>query len=306
MRSISLGDSELGVSQLTYGCMRIVGDGGADARRSGKRAVLSAVDAGYTFFDHADIYGEGRCEELFGELLRESPGLRERLVIATKCGIRRAGDPTPDAPGRYDFSREYLRECVEGSLQRLRIERIDLLMLHRPDYLMEADEVAELFDKLHVSGKVANFGVSNFSVPQVERLRNICRQPVCTNQVEINLHNIEVLENGVLDQCRQLGITVQAWRPMGGIFTKAMYGQFVGDAERRIRAELDQQAKKYGIANWQIVLAWLVRLHPTGLSPIIGSTRPERIAAAVAALDIAYSREDWYRLFEARNGRPVD
>ncbi|MEM7500424.1 MAG: aldo/keto reductase [Pseudomonadota bacterium] len=306
MKTIPLGRTDIGVSQLTYGCMRIVGDGSADASRSGKRAVLSAVDAGYTFFDHADIYGEGRCEALFGELLQESPGLRERLVIATKCGIRRAGDSAPEAPGRYDFSREYLGKCVDGSLQRLGVEQIDLLMLHRPDYLMQADEVAELFDVLHVSGKVAHFGVSNFSVSQVEVLRDICRQPICTNQVEINLHNVEVLDNGVLDQCRQLGITVQAWRPMGGIFTKAMNGEIVGDAERRIRAELDLQANKYGVVDWQIVLAWLVRLHPTGLSPIIGSTRPERISAAVAALDIDYTREDWYRLFEARNGSPVD
>lgn len=296
----------LSVSQLTYGCMRIVGDGSADALQNGKRAVMSAVDAGYTFFDHADIYGEGRCEELFGELLQESPGLRERLVIATKCGIRRAGDSSPDAPARYDFSRQYLRECVEGSLRRLRVEQIDLLMLHRPDYLMQADEVAELFDELHASGKVAHFGVSNFSIAQVELLRDISRRPICTNQVEVSLHNVEILDNGVLDQCRRLGITIQAWRPMGGIFTTAMHGEFAGDAEQQIRAELDHQADKYGVTDWQIVLAWLMRLHPTGLSPIIGSTRPERISTAVAALDIDYTREDWYRLFEARNGRKVD
>lgn len=306
MKSITLGKTGVDVSQLTYGCMRVAGDGSADAWRNGKKAVLSAVEAGYTVFDHADVYGDGACEELFGELLRESPGLRDGLIIVTKCGTRRAGDPDPESPARYDSSRSYLRECVEGSLRRLGVERIDLLMLHRPDFLMRADEVARAFDELHDSGKVAHFGVSNFSVSQVELLRDVSRQPICTNQVEVSLHNVEVLENGVLDQCRRLGITVQAWRPMGGIFTRAMHGEFAGDAGHRIRAELDRQAARYGAADWQVVLAWLIRLHPDGLSPIVGSTRPERIASAAAALDIDYKREDWYRLFEARNGRKVD
>ncbi|MEJ2128178.1 MAG: aldo/keto reductase [Woeseiaceae bacterium] len=283
-------------SRLAYGCMRIAND-----RDKGKRAILAAVDAGYTLFDHADIYGGGQCEQLFGEVLRESPGLRDRILIQGKCGIRLAGD---GAPQRYDFSRDHLVSSVEGILQRLGTERLDYLLLHRPDYLMNAEEVAEVFASLESSGKVAQFGVSNFSATQFALLQSACDKPLVANQVEINLHNVDALHNGVLDQCQRLGVTPQAWCPLAVVAYEAWGNTFSNDDEARIRQELDRQSQVYGVEPWIVVLAWLLK-HPAGISPIIGSTTPERIAAANEALDVNYSREDWYRLLEARNGESV-
>jgi len=304
MQSIPIGRSHLRSSRLVYGCMRLAGDGTRDDVANGKRAVHAALDAGYTQFDHADIYGGGRCEALFGELLRESPGIRERIVVTTKCGIRRAGDPSPDAPARYDFSAQHLYRSVDGSLQRLGIERIDLLLLHRPDYLLQADEVATVFQSLRAAGKVAHFGVSNFSPRQVDLLTSATTEPLLANQVEINLHNIRALTDGTLDQCQQLGMTPQAWCPLGGVAYPAWGNTFAADDERRIRAELARQCGRYGVDDWIIALAWLLA-HPAGIMPIVGSTTPARIVAAKRALDVEYSREDWYRLLEARNGAPV-
>ena len=284
--------------------MRLAGDGSRDDIDRGKRAVHAAVDAGYTLFDHADIYGRGACESLFGEVLRESPGLRDKMVIASKCGIRFAGTPAAEDPARYDFSADHIARSVDGSLERLGIEQLDLLLLHRPDYLMRAHEVAAAFDRLKGSGKVAHFGVSNFSASQVALLDGETSEPLAANQVEINIHNIDALENGVLDQCQRLDVTPQAWCPIAGVAYPARGNTFSGDDEARIRAELDRQCAAYGVDDWIIALAWLLR-HPARISPIIGSTTPERIRAAKRALDLDYSREDWYRLLEARNGEPV-
>ncbi len=304
MKTIRLGQSELKSSRLAYGCMRIVGDGSKTDRDKGKHVIHAAVDAGYTLFDHADIYGRGACEELFGEVLKESPALREQILIATKCGIRFAADPDADAPGRYDFSKEHIVGSVEGSLRRLGIEQVDLLMLHRPDYLMHASEVAEAFEALTSSGKVAQFGVSNFSAPQFELLQSVLPAPLLVNQVEINIHNIDTLHNGVLDQCQRLGVTPQSWGPIGGIVHPAWENTFSAEDEERIRNEVERQCENYGVDASTIALAWLLR-HPAGISPIIGSTNPARIESAVSSLDVPYSREDWYRLLEARNGAPV-
>ena len=172
MQQIPLGKSELYASRLGYGCMRIVGDGSAGDRKKGRRAISAAIDAGYTLFDHADIYAGGACEKLFGEFLNESPTLREQIVIVGKCGIRFPGRPQNGDPARYDFSAKHLLASVEGSLGRLDIDNLDLLLLHRPDYLMDVQEVASTFDELKSSGKVANFGVSNFSVSQVALLQS--------------------------------------------------------------------------------------------------------------------------------------
>lgn len=284
--------------------MRIAGDGSREERDRGKRAILAAIEAGYTLFDHADLYGSGACEAVFGEVLRESPQLREQVLIASKCGIRWAGDPDAEGPARYDFSKGHITRSVEGSLERLGIEQLDLLLLHRPDYLMRADEVAEAFAALETSGKVANFGASNFSASQMELLESATPQPLLINQIEINIHNIDALTNGVLDQCQQLGITPQAWCPIAGAVYPAWGNTFSLEDEARIRAELDHQSAKYDVNDWIIALAWLLK-HPATISPLIGSTTPSRIAAATTALDLDYSREDWYRLLEARNGQPV-
>lgn len=281
-------------SRLAYGCMRIEGD-------AGKRAVRAAVEAGYTLFDHADIYGDGTCETLFGEVLRESPGLRQKVLIQSKCAVRFADD---SSPARYDSSREYIISSVNGSLARLGIEQLDLFLLHRPDYLMQADEVAGAVADLKSSGKIAHFGVSNFSVSQIELLQSASDEPVVVNQVEINVHNVDALKNGVLDQCQRLGITPQAWCPVAGVAYPAWGNTFSDEDTARIRAELAIQSEKYNTEDWLIALAWLLR-HPAGISPLVGSTTPERITSAMTALNIDYGREDWYRLLEARNGQSV-
>lgn len=304
MQTITLGNSDLESSRLVYGCMRIAGDGSKDDREKGKRAVHAAIEAGYTQFDQADIYSNGRSEELLGEVLRESPGIRKQIIVTTKCGIRFAGDPSDTSPGRYDFSASHITNSVEGSLQRLGIERIDLLLLHRPDYLFHPEEVALTLDALRKSGAVANFGVSNFSPSQVELLQSAFDEPLLVNQVQINIHEISALTDGTLDQCMRLDITPQAWCPIAGVAYPAWGNTFSEDDERRIREELDRQCEIYGVEDWIVALAWLLK-HPAGISPIIGSTTPARIEAAKQALDIDYDREDWYRLLEARNGYPV-
>lgn len=262
-----------------------------------KAAVMAAFDAGYTLFDHADIYGDGTCEALFGEILRESPGLRDKILIQSKCGIRKD-------PSRYDFSRDYIVQSVEGSLGRLGVEQLDLFLLHRPDYLMQSGEVAEAFAALRSSGKVAHFGVSNFSTSQVDFLQSALTEPLLINQVEINIHNIDAFENGVLDQCQRSGMIPQAWCPIAGVAYQAWGNTFSPDDDIRIREELERQSAIYHADDWIIALAWLLK-HPAMISPIIGSTKPSRIAAATTALDIQYPREDWYRLLEARQGKPV-
>jgi predicted oxidoreductase len=269
----------------------------AEDSERGKRAVLAAVDAGYTLFDHADIYGDGESERLFGEVLRESPGVREKILVQGKCGVRWE-------PSRYDNSREHILQSTEDSLSRLGTEQLDLLLVHRPDYLMAADEVAEAFTALKTAGKVADFGVSNFSVSQFDLLQSALPDPLQVNQIEINLHNIEALKNGVLDQCQQLNVTPQAWCPLAAVAYTAWGNTFTDDDQSRVDAELARQSEIYGTKRWIIALAWLLK-HPAGISPIIGSTTPERIVAANTALDVDYSREDWYRLLEARNGRSV-
>ncbi len=293
MQTIKFGRSNLDVSRLAYGCMRI-----ADDRERGKAAVRAALENGYTLFDHADIYGDGECERVFGELLAESPHLRDDIVIQTKCAIRL------DEPQRYDFSREWIIGSVEGALKRLGVEQVDVLLLHRPDYLMDIHEVAAVFESLHASGKVLHFGVSNFSPSQLSALQSACKHRLQANQVEINLHNIEALDDGVLDQCLAERITPQAWCPIAGIAWDAWGNTFSAEQSARLKAEAQRQADTYGVEDWVIALAWLLR-HPAAIMPLVGSTRPDRIAAAVEALSLDYAREDWYRLLEARNGEPV-
>ena len=304
MESLQLGRDGVASSRLVYGCMRTVGDGSAGDRRKGKRALAAALDAGYTHFDHADIYANGECEALFGEFLRESPDVRRQILITSKCGIRRRGEPDADSPGRYDFSAAYIIASVEGSLRRLGVEQLDVLLLHRPDYLFLATEVAEAFERLHADGKVAGFGVSNFSTSQVSLLQSAMDRRLVMHQVEINLHNISALTDGTLDQCQRLGIVPQAWGPIAGVAYPALHNTFGARDEARLGEELARQSAAYGVEAWQIALAWLLA-HPARIAPIVGSTTPARIAAATRSLDVDYGREDWYRLLEARNGYPV-
>lgn len=301
MEIASIGRSDLAGSRLVYGCMRLTGDGSSAAREQGKRAIHAAIDSGYTVFDHADIYGHGDCESLFGEMLRESPALRDALILQTKCGVRFAEDSLPK---RYNVSGEFIQRSVEGSLKRLAAERLDLYLLHRPDYLMTVDEIARTFERLLAEGKVGHFGVSNFSPSQFELLQSALDRPLLVNQVEINLHNIDSLTDGTLDQCQRLGVTPQAWSPLAGYAVAAKVNRFSTEQSERVREEVESQAAAYGVEPWLISLAWLLR-HPARITPIVGSTQPRRIEASVASLDIDYQRADWYRLLEARNGVAV-
>jgi len=284
--------------------MRIVGDNSDADREKGKDAIRTAIEEGFTHFDHADIYGGGQCETLFSEVLKEMPGARENIIITSKCGIRRTNQPNQGDPGRYDFSKEHIIQSVEGSLTRLGVDCLDLLLLHRPDYLCDAEEVSETFQELRDAGKVLHFGVSNFRPSQVSLLQSYCAMPLLVNQVEINIHNIDALSDGTLDQCQELKITPQAWCPIAGVAYPAWGNTFSEEDEVRLKSEFDLQSQEYDSENGIIMLAWLLK-HPAMILPIIGSTTPSRIKAAKQALDIPYSREDWYRLLEARNGKPA-
>ena len=300
MQQISLGKGPTS-SRLIYGCMRIAGDGSDPALERGRRALQAALDAGFTTFDHADIYGGGRCEELFGGYLGKNNKLRDELTLITKCGIVFADD---DGPKRYDSSAAHINAQVERSLARLRTERIDLLLLHRPDPLMEAEDVAAAFSALRTAGKVANFGVSNFSPSQVRLLQNACDVPLCVNQVEINFPRLDALYDGTLDQCQSRQMTPLAWSPLAGVVYPVEESRLSAACARSLEVELERQAHAAGVEPWVVALAWLLR-HPAGIVPIVGSTTPERIAAATTALDRNVSRTDWYRLLEARNGSAV-
>jgi predicted oxidoreductase len=271
------------------------------------RAIHAAVDAGFTLFDLADIYGGGRCEAIFGEALRDSPGLRNRLLIASKCGIRRAGEPA-GAPGRYDFSAEHLIRSVEQSLRRLDVETIDLLMLHRPDYLMDPTEVAGAFGQLLAAGKVRAFGVSNFRPSQVTALQRVCPLPLVVNQVEISLLQINALEDGTLDQCLAEGLTPMAWSPLaGGLLGSRVHGLLPAQRSydpTRVNATLDRLAVALNSNREAVALAWLQR-HPAGIQPVVGSVDPGHIQAAANADQLQLSREDWYHLVTAARPTPL-
>ena len=219
MQKISLGESKLSSSRLAYGCWRLAPAGDVKTNLEiARAAILAAVDAGFTLFDHADIYCHTRAESAFGEVLRENPKLRKKLLVATKCGIRFADEP-PGTPARYDFSAEHIIRSCEQSLRRLHVEQIDLYQLHRPDWLMDADEVAIAFTSLHKSGKVLEFGVSNFAPSQVAMIQRALQQkleqPLVANQVEISLANLTAFTDGTLDQCQSLNLTPLAWSQIG-------------------------------------------------------------------------------------------
>lgn len=307
MRTVRLGKSELETSRLAYGCWRLAGLSKGTAPPSdegapGKQAVIAAYEAGYTLFDHADIYANGLAESLFGEVLREVEGMRERILIATKCGIRRAGDPDALAPYRYDFSAEYISRSCEASLKRLGIETIDLYQLHRPDILCDPEEVARAFDELKSSGKVREFGVSNFKPSQLTMLQRACPMPLIVNQVEIGLCQIGPFNDGTLDQCLTEGITPMAWSPLAGGRLATREGVEMQDPDHArkvaIHETLDAIARDREVKRTVVALAWLCR-HPSRIVPIVGTTNPDHIRSSSQAADLELTREEWYRLYEA-------
>lgn len=304
MNKRSLGRSPLQVSVLAYGAWRLAGSEGQpaiDGSAHGIRALNAAIDTGINFIDLADIYGGGRCEEIFGDALRQSPGLRQKLVIATKCGIRRAGDTSPHAPFRYDFSREHILRSVDISLVRMGVHEIDLLMLHRPDYLMDPVEVAGAFMDLRQAGKVREFGVSNFTPSQVSALQKSFPHPLVVNQVEISLLQTSTLDDGTLNQCLELGMSPMAWSPLGRGALVQDPGSLTDARQRRVAESLVGIAQRLGTTPSVLALAWLLR-HPAGILPILGTCNPARIAEQASAASLQLSREDWYELFEASRG----
>lgn len=308
METIPLG-SALKVSRLAYGCWRILGSEGTEptsAREAAARqAITAAYEAGFTFFDHADVYADGAAEKVFGDVLKSVSGMRERVVITTKCGIRRKGLPHPDSPYRYDFSAEHIVKSCEQSLKRLGVDTIDIYQLHRPDYLMQPAEVASAFTQLKQQGKVSEFGVSNFKPHQFTLLQRACPFPLLVHQVEISLAKLETLEDGTLDQCLAEKVVPLAWSPLaGGRLSETLPIDINSpDHARRIglRETLDDIARDYGVSRTIVALAWLLK-HPAGIVPIIGTAKPERIREAAQSGNVHLSREEWYRLLEAARG----
>ena len=306
MKNIAIGSSALTASRLAYGCWRIADATNPDPLAAGRRAVLAAVEAGYTLFDHADIYCDGEGERIFGTVLQEVSGLRARVVIASKCGIRKPAEPTLDAPYRYDFSADYIVRSCEASLQRLGVETIDIYQLHRPDYLMNPDEVAGAFTRLKTAGKVREFGVSNFRPSQVTALQRACPMRLIVNQIEISLANVTALEDGTLDHCLAERLTPMAWSPLAGGLLASGAKRILPSQEnyqtQPILAALDALAQQRGATRSAVALAWLLK-HPVGIMPIVGSTDPAHIRACAAADSLDLSREEWYRLLEAARGQ---
>ncbi|AZZ50508.1 aldo/keto reductase [Rathayibacter rathayi] len=270
--------------------------------------VGAARDAGIDFFDHADVYGGElhRCEERFAEAMALTPSERERVVLQTKAGI------VPDGP-YFDFSYEHLLASVEGSLKALRTDYVDVLLLHRPDALVEPDEVARAFDELHASGKVKHFGVSNQTPYQIELLKKSLNRPIVANQLQLSITHAPLIAQGVasnmvgedqsvmrdagiLDYCRLNDITVQAWSPFqAGFFT----GVFLDNpAYPELNAAIDRLAGTYDVPAIAIATAWITR-HPAGMQVVLGTTNEQRVRDAALGSDLPLTRPEWYELFRA-------
>jgi predicted oxidoreductase len=308
MQTISLGQGDLKASSVILGLMRIPEMSDAEIRT----LVGAAQAAGVTMFDHADIYGRPpvhHCEARFGEAMKLNAAERAGMVIQTKAGIR---------DGMFDFSRAHLLEAVDGSLKALRTEYIDVLLLHRPDALVEPEEVASAFDTLQASGKVRHFGVSNQTPGQIELLKSAVKQPLIANQMQLSIThapmiaqgiamNMELAEQsvdrtlGILDYARLKGMTIQAWSP----FQKKFFdGVFVGDraAYPELNLALDEIAAAHDITPTGVAVAWITR-HPAKMQVVLGTTKPERVRDSVAGAGVVLSREEWYRLFTAAGYR---
>lgn len=307
MNSITIGTSDLKTSRLGYGCWRIA-ETVEMGNTTGREAILAAYEAGYTLFDHADIYCQGRAESAFGNVLQEVSDMRENICIATKCGIRVPDDPNPGDVVRYDFSADYIIQSCEGSLQRLKTDTIDLYQLHRPDWLMNPEEVAQAFDQLKQEGKVREFGVSNFAPSQVTALEKACPMHLQVQQVEISLVCLERFTDGSLDQCLAEKITPLAWSPLGGgLLAEGARSLLPGQRDYNptpVLREIDILAQSLECSRGVIGLAWLLK-HPSGIVPLVGSTKPEKIKDAVNATHLSLSREEWYQLLEASRGEPL-
>ncbi len=303
MKKINIGNGALSASEISLGCMRITELSQKDA------AVLinTALEEGVDFFDHADIYGGGKSEELFAQAIEMRPSIREKFVIQTKCGIR---------PGFFDFSKEYILEAVDASLKRLKTDYIDVLLLHRPDALVEPEEVAEAFSVLQSSGKVRNFGISNQNPMQIELLNKYLNQKLIINQLQFSIMHTGMVDAGInvnmtvpgsfdrdgsiLDYCRLNNITIQPWSPF-------QYGFFEGvflnnDKFPELNKKIDELAEAKGVSNSAIAIAWILR-HPARMQPIVGTTNVKRFKDICRASEVTLTRPEWYEIYRAAGNK---
>ncbi len=319
MQTYRLGASDLNVSRIGYGCMSIGGSWDDEpltdsVRKSAMKVVRTALEAGINFFDHADIYCKGKSEEVFAGLWKDSPHLRQQVYLQTKCGIRFA-----PPLHRFDFSYEHIIASAEASLRRLQTDYIDVFLLHRPDPLVEPEEVARAFDELKGAGKVRWFGVSNHTAGQIELLQKYLDQPLVTNQMEFNLLHTHLLDAGIIfnqnnprlarnddliEYCRLHDITLQAWSPLARGRLSGNPDPNDGENVRKAADCVAEMAAEKGVHPEAIVIAWILR-HPAHIQPLPGVTNPERLLAACEADTVNLTREEWYRLFLAARGESL-
>jgi predicted oxidoreductase len=310
------------VSEIAYGCMGLGGGWNdnpvsQDDVYQTQAIIETAMASGINLFDHADIYTFSKAEQAFGRVLKSQPELRDQMFLQSKCGIRFQGEGNV---GRYDFSAHWVQSSVDGILERLNTEKLDVLLLHRPDPLMELDELARTLQDLHSSGKVEHFGVSNMSGHQIEYLQSALDQPLVVNQMEMSLAKLDWLNDvvlvnsqglnesdwapGTLEYCRTNGVQLQAWGCLAqGRFSE----QGLNSEDESVRATskyVQQLAEKYSVTSEAIVLAFLLR-HPAGIQPVIGTTNLDRIRASVAASKVNLTREEWYNLFVYSRGQAL-
>jgi predicted oxidoreductase len=299
MKYLNIGGSELKTSAVSLGCMRI-----HEMEKSEvSRLINTALESGINLFDHADIYGGGKSEEVFSQAIGMNSSIREQMFIQSKCGIRK---------GLFDFSQEHILRSVDGILERLQTDYIDMLLLHRPDTLVEPEEVAEAFTALKDSGKVRHFGVSNQNPMQIELLTKYIKQPLITNQLQLSITNTGMIDAGlnvnmtndrsinrdgsILDYCRLKDITIQAWSPL-------QYGFFEGhfidnDKFPELNRVLARIAGEKGVSKIGLAITWILR-HPAKMQAVIGTTNSKRVADIAKAADVELSREEWYEIYSA-------
>lgn len=297
MNTIKIG--KMKVSEISLGCMRISNLPIDEI----SHLLETAIESGIDFFDHADIYGGGNSEKVFAKAMQASSIKREDIVIQSKCGIRN---------GCYDFSKEHILNSVDGSLKRLNTEYLDVLLLHRPDTLMEPEEVAEAFDILHDSGKVKYFGVSNHNPMQIKLLNQCVDQKLIINQLQMSVTHTGMIDSGlnvnmrndmsvdrdgsILEYCRIKNITIQPWSP----FQHGFFGGIFLDNNKypELNQKIDEIAEKYNVTNSAIAIAWLLR-HPAKMQPIVGTTNAKRLKDICKASEVQLSREEWYEIYRA-------
>jgi predicted oxidoreductase len=286
----------------------------ADHVGQAQSVIETSLESGINFFDHADIYTHGKAEKAFGEVLKQSPGLREQMLIQSKCAIRFEDEV---GPGRYDFSADWISQSVDGILSRLNIEKLDVLLLHRPDPLADMQEVAKTLESLRDAGKFDYLGVSNMNLHQIRFLQSALDMPLVANQLELSLAKLDWLDEGVmvnsaghnsndfvsgtLEHCQMEGIQLQAW----GCLAQGKFSQMgLKSDEEKVRNTTQyvmQLAEKYGVGSEAIVLAFLLR-HPAQIQPVIGTTNIERIKSSAQATSVNLTREEWYGLYVRSRG----